>query len=85
MNFGDEVDKPPKPLDIASAMKRARENKELRQEHFLNKFTLQNNAGSKGGASSSIEPPSKMPKIQADLATTKAEKKALAEPRGFRS
>ena len=41
MNFGDEVLAEPKPMDVAAAMKKAREDKGLRRDFFIEELTLQ--------------------------------------------
>ena len=53
MSFGAEEDENPTPLDIATAMKRARKDMELKRVHFIEKFQLQETSRSASSGSAS--------------------------------
>ena len=66
MNYGDETLKEPVPMDVASAMKKARDDKDLRRDYFIEKLTLQ-------PTQKPTPPPKPTPKL------TKAQRKKKAE------
>ena len=78
MNYGDERLAEPKPMDMAKAMKQAREDVELRREFFIETLTLQQRA-----ANPTPKASPKLPEAQSSRAQKrKVAKAANAAKRG---